>query len=198
MPYLTVDTIKAHTRAVALTEDFEIPELGGAVRIVGISDYEAIQATRAKLADMLRFVEEGSLNIPLTNGFYKPSEATAVAAVWAEACVAEPKMTATEWLQFAHEGDDILARIQHRACVCTRLIPDVAAGIPDGIDACIKALKNDGDMRAFVELCINKLHRLPSEVLRDNPGIKLEEITQALASVILQNEDLQAMETAGV
>ena len=194
--YLDSEAIKGYQRPEALEEDMHVGELGGAIRIRGIGTYESRQVIKKQIAEYRALAEDGKLPVPVATGSYKPSVDDAIASCWAEACVVEPKLSALEWLQFCHEGPEILSRIQTRALVCTRLIPDADAGIPDGLDAAIKLFEQDAEFRLFVDMCVNKLHRLPSEVIRDNPNMTLEEITQVLALGVLDAEDAKAAASA--
>jgi hypothetical protein len=56
-----------------------------------------------------------------------------VAACWASACVAQPKLTSMEWLMVGARNVDLLSLIGRRCLVCSRLMSDETTD--DGVSA---------------------------------------------------------------
>lgn len=139
MGLLTHEQLLAYKHPEPLSELWPVPELGGEVRLQGVtlkSEREAINAEVKTLRETgARLRQALGLN-------FDPDEDDLQAAAWVAACVVAPKCTSADWLRFANEGYDILGTLWIRALVCSRLIPDPAKtdapeteAVPDGVDA---------------------------------------------------------------
>lgn len=187
--YLSSDSLLARTNPAPLQEDYTVEELGGVVQITGISTYDERTSVFGEITALQAQAERKVLKVthPQTGETYVPKDKHIMAAVWASRCVTNPQMTSLQWLQFAGTDASVLMEIFGRCMVCCRLVEDTKKGIPAGIEAAKEAFRLDPSYMLFFAFCVNKLARLPSEVIRENPGMSLEEIAAALGL-----QDLQA------
>jgi hypothetical protein len=137
-----------------LGEELELSDLGGSVRIDGITRKDDREAIYKEIAHLKEGNAGGALGRALGLP-YAPDDDDLTAACWAAACVTDPKLTAVEWLQFCGEGYAQLGRILIRCYVCSRLIPDPDAAppssesappdpesVPDGVEAAKAGLED--------------------------------------------------------
>lgn len=129
--YLTAAQFDAYRLPDALQEAFEIKDLGGAVLIQGITAKAQREAVYAEIKDLKASRDKSGLDGVVG---YTPDDDDIAAAVWAAACVAEPKLTPIQWLTWASQGYMILGEIYVRCLVCSRVIGDPKDKVPDGIE----------------------------------------------------------------
>ena len=144
MAILTADALLARKSPDPLTEVFSVEELCGEVRIEGLRLYKERDAVYTEI-DALK--EQGQrLKVTSANGeVFVPNETHVVAACWAAACVAEPKMTSYQWLVLAGTEAAALMAIFARCMVCSRLAEDKQTKTPDGLDAAKAEAEDGGD-----------------------------------------------------
>ncbi len=194
--YLSSNGLLARTNPAPLQEDYPVPDLGGSVAIHGITTYNERDTIYTEVNALQAQAEKGVFKVkhPATGETYIPKSKHIMAAVFAAYCVTTPRMTSLQWLQLAGTDSSALMEIFTRCMVCSRLVDDKKAGVPDGVDAAKEAFRLDPVYMRFFAFCVNKLARLPSEVLRENPGIRLEEVAAAFGLQDLQAEALEDLD----
>jgi hypothetical protein len=147
MPRLTAESLLAYKSPGPLSEDLDLPELGGDVHIEGVTTKAGREAIYADIRTLQGSNAGGNLGKALRLSF-APDDDDLTAAAWAAACVSEPKLTSAQWLQFCSEGYAVLGRIYVRCLACSRLIDDPNApkegdeSAPDGVTAALNELKD--------------------------------------------------------
>lgn len=136
---LTREQLLAYQRPEPLAEDFEVVALGGTVHIEGIGKVSERRAIATEIETLREGLTKGAIKFDVDGEQVAPTQADAIAAAWAAACVRQPALTAYEWLQFGAGSPEILGAIFERCAVCSRVLGQAATEttpeVPDGIEA---------------------------------------------------------------
>lgn len=147
MTYLNIDDLMAFTLPDPLSQDYEVPGLGGSVHIQGIVTRDDRKSINEQVEVYRETVANGSVKIqhPKTGREFKADIADVIAACWVAKCVTEPQLTPLQWLQFAGEGYRFLPVLFNQCMICSRENSDEETGLPDGEAAAQKQIEDGKD-----------------------------------------------------
>lgn len=130
--YATPDQLFANLSPEPLSFDYTVSDSGLTVRVEGLSKPPKRKGIYTDIAHHSDGLEKGALIVvhPTTGERYTPERSDVVSAAWCAACVATPKMTLVQWLQYGAENS--LDGLYERCLVASRLIGDDEAGIKSG------------------------------------------------------------------